>query len=111
MLTWNAEKVENFKAKTKKHPGRFECFLKAAFEIGLNEIKENNVKEWTYRINRMKFEGYSLFVKYVSRNGKITRKELDMTEADVSEWIGLKTNVSQISNAAFDKMMRELTGR
>lgn len=112
MLTWNAERVENFKEKNEAHPGTLDCFIWAALAIGMNEIKESNVKEWAYRINRMKFEGSPLFIVYgEDENGKGTRTERDISEDDVRMWIGLKTNVSQISNSAFDKLMREKSGR
>ena len=110
-LTWDATKVENFKEKNEKHGKWLECFIWAALSIGMNEIKESNVKEWVYRLNRMKFEGHALFVVAVKGEKGVEPKELDITEDDVREWIGLKTNVEQISAAAFDKRVRQLTGR
>lgn len=107
MLTYDATEVENFKEKNEKHPGTLDCFIWAALAIGMNEIKESNVKEWAYRINRMKFEGRPLFMTA----GKDGLEAIDITEDDVRMWIGLKTNVSQISNSAFDKLMREKNGR
>lgn len=107
MLTWNAEKVENFKEKNEARPGFFDGLVWAALAIGMNEIKESNVKEWVYRIERFRFEGHGLFVIGTETGAEYLKIE----EKDITPWIGLKTNVSQINNAAFDKMMRERTGR
>ena len=107
MLTWNAEKVENFKEKNEKHPGFLDCFVWATMAVGLNSIKESNIKEWVYRTNRMKFEGHPLFIGTVKVGENYEPKELDISEDDVRMWIGLRTNASPLSSAAFDKMLRE----
>ena len=107
MLTWNAKKVENFKEKNEARPGFFDALVWAALAIGMNEIKESNVKEWVYRIERFRFEDAGLFVTEENGHGAYMKIE----EKDITPWIGLKTNVSQISNAAFDKRMRERAGR
>ena len=107
MLTYVATKVKDFKEKNEQHPGCLDCFVWSALAIGMNEIKESNVKEWAYRLNRMKFEGHPLFIVA----GKDGLEPIDITEDDVRIWIGLKTNVSQISNSAFDQLMRKKTGR
>ena len=106
-LNWDATKVENFKEKNEKHGKILDGLIWAALAIGMNEIKRSNVKEWVYRINRLRFEGQPLFVQ-ATENG-IEYPEIE--DKDVEEWIGLKTNVGTISNAAFDKLVRQRTGR
>lgn len=87
--------------------------IKEIFSIGAKYKQERRrlraLSEWCAwnrvdRIDRMKFEGYPLFIVG-------TGTEIDISEKDVRMWIGLKTNVSRISNAAFDKRMRERAGR
>ena len=108
MLTWNAEKVENFKEKNEKHGKILDGLVWAALAIGMNEIKKDNVKEWVYRINRFRFEGHPLFIQ-AAENGGVEYPVIE--EGDVEMWIGLKTNVTTISNTSFDAMLRKLTGR
>ena len=81
-----------------------ECLMWAGFAIGLGEITEGNLKEWVYRLRRATFEGHPLIVL---QDGT----PYEITEDTIRPWIGLRTNVSNITNAAFDAIMRKRTNR
>ena len=99
MLTWDVTKVKNYNEKIEGKDAFVHCLIMAAVSIGMKEITKDNVREWTRRIERCRSEGIFLFL---TGNGP-----LKVEEKDIAEWIGLKTNVRKISNAAFDKRIRE----
>ena len=103
-LNWNAEKVPDLARKRQENPGVLDCLIWASLSIGMGEITEENVKEWVYRLRRHTFEGKPLIL---NRDGST----YEITEEVLRPWIGLRTNVRTISNAAFDKIMRERTNR
>ena len=103
-LNWNAENVPDLERKRQENPGVLDCLIWASLSIGLGEITEKNLAEWVYRLRRSAFEGKPLIVDCDGTPGEIT-KEL------IRPWIGLRTNVANVTNAGFDKLMRERTGR
>lgn len=103
-LNWNAEKVPDLERKRQENPNMLDCLVWASLSIGLGEITEKNLAEWVYRLRRSAFEGKPLIVCRDGTPGEIT-------EELIRPWIGLRTNVSNVTNAGFDKLMRERTGR
>ena len=72
--------------------------------IGMGDLNEKTAKEFLYRLNR-----YSREVGAIATypNGRV----VIWTLAKVKPWFGLHTNVRTISNSAFDKLVRERSGR
>ena len=98
------DKVLDLERKQEENPRMLECLTWASFYIGLGEITEKNLKEWVYRLRRATFEGQPLIVL---QDGT----PYEITEETIRPWIGLRTNVSPITNAAFDAIMRKRTNR
>ena len=98
------DKVLDLERKQEEDPRMLECLTWASFYIGLGEITEKNLKEWVYRLRRATFEGQPLIVL---QDGT----PYEITEETIRPWIGLRTNVSPITNAAFDAIMRKRTNR
>ena len=103
-LDWNAEKVSDLERKREENPRMLECLIWASLSIGMGEIAEDNLAEWVYRLRRFAFEEHPLIIR---RDGT----PYEITEETIRPWIGLRTNVSPITNAAFDAIMRKRTGR
>ena len=103
-LNWNAENVPDLERKRQENPGVLDCLIWASLSIGLGKITERNVAEWVYRLRRAAFEGHPLIVQSDGTPWEIT-------EDLIRPWIGLRTNVSDVSNAGFDKLMRQRTNR
>ena len=103
-LCWDTDKVSDLERKLKENPRMPECLMWAGFAIGLGEITEENLKEWVYRLRRAAFEGHPLIVL---QDGT----PYEITEETIRPWIGLRTNVSSITNAEFDAIMRKRTNR
>ena len=103
-LDWNAEKVADLERKRAENPKMLDCLIWASLSIGLGEISEKNLKEWVYRLRRAAFEGHPLIIR---RDGS----PYEITEDLIRAWIGLRTNVSNITNAEFDAIMRKRTKR
>ena len=97
-LDWNAEKVADLERKRAENPKMLDCLIWASLSIGLGEISEKNLKEWVYRLRRAAFEGHPLIIR---RDGS----PYEITEDLIRAWIGLRTNVSNITNAEFDAIM------
>ena len=98
------DKVSDLERKQEENPRMLECLTWASFYIGLGEITEKNLKEWVYRLRRATFEGQPLIVL---QDGT----PYEITEETIRPWIGLRTNVSPVTNAAFDAIMRKRTNR
>ena len=98
------DKVLDLERKQEEDPRMLECLTWASFYIGLGEITEKNLKEWVYRLRRATFEGQPLIVL---QDGT----PYEITEETIRPWIGLRTNVSPVTNAAFDAIMRKRTNR
>ena len=103
-LDWNAEKVQDLERKREENPRMLDCLIWASLSIGLGEITEKNLKEWVYRLRRAAFEERPLIIR---QDGT----PYEITEELIRQWIGFRTNVSNISNAAFDQIMRKRTNR
>jgi len=103
-LNWNAEKVPDFERKRQENPEMLNCLIWASMSIGLGKITEKNVEEWVYRLRRAAFEGHPLIVQ---SDGT----PCEITEDMIRPWIGLRTNVADVTNAGFDKLLRQRTKR
>ena len=103
-LDWNAEKVADLERKRAENPKMLDCLIWASMGIGMGEITEKNYKEWVYRLRRSAFEGRPLIVH---PDGI----PYEITEDLIKPWIGLWTNVKNITNAEFDAIMRKRTKR
>ena len=103
-LCWDTDKVSDLERKLKENPRMLECLIWASLSIGLGEITEGNLKEWVYRLSRSTFEGRPLLMY---QDGT----PYEITEEMLRPWIGLRTNVSPITNAEFDAIMRKRTNR
>ena len=103
-LDWNGKDVPDFDRKAQENPAMLNCLIWASLSIGMGEITEKNLKEWVYRLRRFAFEEHPLIIR---RDGT----PYEITEETIRPWIGLWTNVSPITNAAFDAIMRKRTGR
>ena len=107
MLKWSIEKVADWEKKRETDNGFLDALIWASLTIGMDKLTSENIKEWVYRIERCRFENHGLFA--TEKDGKGAYMEI--TEADLEPWIGLKTNVSTYTNAEFDRRMREWSGR
>ena len=103
-LNWNAKDVPDFDRKQQENPAILNCLIWSSLSIGMGEITEDNLAEWVYRLRRFAFEEHPLIIR---RDGT----PYEITEETIRPWIGLRTNVSPITNAAFDAIMRKRTGR
>ena len=80
------------------------CLIWASLSIGMGEITEKNLKEWVYRLRRFAFEGKPLLLNK-------DKTPYEITEEVIRPWIGLRTNIKNITNAEFDAIMRKRTNR
>ena len=103
-LHWDISKVKDWKRKTKRNPYIVEILSMSTLLIGMDSITEQNVEEFCYRLNR-----YSTEVGPIAY--KRNKRPVKWNIRTIRSWIGLKTNVCTISNAAFDKLVRERSGR
>ena len=103
-LYWDADKVPDHERKLEENPRLPTCLMWAGFAIGLGEIAEENLKEWVYRLRRSTFEGRPLLMY---QDGT----PYEITEEILRPWIGLRTNIKNITNAEFDAIMRKRTNR
>ena len=103
-LNWDISKVKNWRKKMEKHSSTLNCLIWATLVIGMGDPNERNAEEFCYRMNRYSREVSPLAV---SRNGRT----FIWTLAKLKPWFGLSTNVRTISNSAFDKLVRERSGR
>ena len=103
-LYWDTDNVPDHERKLKEDPRMPECLMWAGFAIGLGEITEDNFQEWIYRLRRSAFEGRPLLMHPDGAPYEITEEML-------SPWIGLRINVTSITNAEFDAIMRKRTNR
>ena len=103
-LNWNISKVRNWQKKQEKDGHTLDCLIWASLTIGMGDLNEKTAKEFLYRLNR-----YSREVGAIATypNGRT----VVWTLARVKPWFGLHTNVRTISNSAFDKLVRERSGR
>lgn len=102
-LNWSISDVVDWKKKQKKDRYTLECLIWATLSIGLGRLNEKTVDEFLYRINRFSVEVGPLAIK--------RGKSVVWTRQMLEPWFGLRTNVARMSNAAFDKHLRKLTGR
>ena len=103
-LYWDTDNVSDHERKLKEDPRMPECLMWAGFAIGLGEITEDNFREWIYRLRRSAFEGRPLLM-YPDGT------PYEITEEILRPWIGLRINVTSITNAEFDAIMRKRTNR
>ena len=103
-LYWDTDNVSDHERKLKADPRMPECLMWAGFAIGLGEITEDNFQEWIYRLRRSVFEGRPLLMH---PDGS----PYEITEEMLRPWIGLRINVTSITNAEFDAIMRKRTKR
>lgn len=103
-LNWNIREVRNWQKKQEKDGHTLECLIWASLTIGMGDLNEKTAKEFLYRLNR-----YSREIGAIAtyRNGRT----VIWTLARLKPWFGLHTNVRTISNSAFDKLVRERSGR
>ena len=102
-LNWNIREVRNWQKKQEKDGHTLECLIWASLTIGMGDLNEKTAKEFLYRLNR-----YSREVGAIAtyRNGRT------VIASEKRSWMfGLHTNVRTISNSAFDKLVRERSGR
>ena len=103
-LNWDISKVRNWQMKQVKDGHTLDCLIWASLTIGMGDLNEKTAKEFLYRLNRDSRE-VGAIATYP--NGRI----VVWTLAKVRPWFRLHTNVRTISNSAFDKLVRERSGR
>ena len=103
-LCWDTDKVSDLERKLEENPRMLDCLVWASLYIGLGEITDKNVKEWVYRLRRAAFEGRPLLM---NQDGT----PYEITEETIRPWIGLRINVTSITNAEFDAIMQKRTNR
>ena len=103
-LHYDISKVKNWRQKVKRSPHMVELLSMMCFCVGMSEISEKTVNEFCYRLNR-----YSNEVGVLAYTAK--RRPVKWTYAKLKPWFGMTTNVKKISNSAFDKLVRERSGR
>ena len=103
-LDWNGKDVPDFDRKAQENPAMLNCLIWASLSIGIGEITEKNLKEWVYRLRRFAFEEHPLIIRR-------DETPYEITEEMLRPWIGLRINVTSITNAEFDAIMRKRTNR
>ena len=103
-LHYDISKVKNWRQKVKRSPHMVELLSMMCFCVGMGEISEKTVNEFCYRLNR-----YSNEVGALAYTAK--RRPVKWTYAKLKPWFGMTTNAKTISNSAFDKLVRERSGR
>ena len=103
-LHYDISKVKNWKRKVARSPHMVELLSMMCFCVGMGEISEKTINEFCYRLNR-----YSNEVGALAYTAK--RRPVKWTYAKLKPWFGMTTNVKTISNSAFDKLVRERSGR
>ena len=103
-LYYDISKVKNWRRKADSSLHMVELLAMMSMCIGIGEISEKTVKEFCYRLNR-----YSDEIGPLAYTAK--RRPVKWTYAKLKPWFGMTTNVKTISNSAFDKLVRERSGR
>lgn len=104
-LTFNFEKVKDFKKKIRSKRGMAvkTALIYATMAVGMNEITEKNYKVFYSRL--CAFE--HLFGPYFYTGGKKT-KPAYITLDEVKAFIGLHTNACRLSAAEFERFQERV---
>ncbi|MDD4989660.1 MAG: hypothetical protein PHV42_04525 [Candidatus Pacebacteria bacterium] len=115
-LNWNLKNVKNHDSvcfsKDEKGRERMECLTEVlitmTMSVDLGEISEKNYKEFFIRIDMLQRGLGGLMNKVVAgKNGGDDLETIWITLEDIRKHIGLTTNVSDKSSAAFSKRFAE----
>lgn len=109
-LNYDITAVENWRHKLKSKNGRvvFETLLFTFLVIGVNRITEDTIDEVEERLIRYQ----RIFGPLITRTGKDGKRvPCPVTPEDLRKWIGMKTNISPMSNSAFDRHIRMLAAK
>lgn len=100
-LNWNIEKVENWKAKQRSQRNRviLDALIWSAMFVGISAITKKNYKKFYLRV--------STFERINGAQMMKGKKPYYLTLEDVKNWIGLKTNVSDMTASQFEKRLIE----
>lgn len=106
-LNYDISQVPNWRRKLKSKNGRvvFETLLFTFHVIGVNRVTGDAVDEIEERLIRYQRVFGPLLTRIV-KNGNKT--PVAITRNDLRKWIGMKTNISPMSNSAFDRHIRKL---
>lgn len=102
-LTWNIEKVKDWKQKKKKQRNRvlLDALIYLTMTIGINKITEKNFIQFFMRVSTYEQLRGACILK---KNGK----PLYITLDDVRTWIGLTTNADNFSVTQYEKRLLNL---
>lgn len=102
-LHWNLSKVSRWKQKMESSNNRvfFNALLHSFLIIGIREVSEQNIDEIHERLQRYENIFGPLLENVKGRPVKISK-------TDLRKWIGLTTNVGPLTNAEFDKHIRNV---
>ncbi len=103
-LYFDLSKVADWENKQKKYSAELEILIYASLTIGMGDLNRKTLKEFCYRLNR-----YSQEIGAIALTKD--HQTLIWTEELLERWLGLHTNAATISNPAFDKILRERSGR
>ncbi|MFA7185519.1 MAG: hypothetical protein WC082_11530 [Victivallales bacterium] len=106
-LDYNISQVKNWRRKLKSKNGKvvFETLLFTFYAIGVNRITEDAIGEIEERLIRYQ-RVFGPLLTRIAKNGK--RVPVAITKNDLRKWLGMKTNISPMSDSAFDRHIRKL---
>ena len=102
-LNWDATRVEGIDNLTENERGTLQALCFTTMAVGINEITPENAHEFYTRAS---------FVEKVlgaSRRGFENGKDFPVfySETDIRRFVGLRTNASRLTDAAFRKNVWE----
>lgn len=102
-LHWDISKVSRWKQKMNSPNNRvfFNALLHSFLIIGIREVSEKNIDEIYERLQR-----YENIFGPLLETAK--SKPVKIDKSDLRKWIGLTTNVGPLTNAEFDKHIRNV---
>jgi predicted PilT family ATPase len=96
-LSWDISEVEDYENKKGR---RLDAMIFRLFDIGIPVITKDNLKQVVARVEAVEFV-FGAMLHHRDENGKLI--DILMDETFISEYIGLKTNVSRWTKAEFKK--------
>lgn len=105
-LHWDISKVSRWKQKMSSPNNRafFNALIHSFLIIGIREISESNIDEIHERLQR-----YENIFGPLLETGK--GAPVRIIKDDLRKWIGLVTNVGPLTDAEFDKHIRNVAKR
>lgn len=105
-IHWNISKVSRWKQKMNSRNNEifFTALIHSFLIIGIREVAESNIDEIYERLQRYE----NIFGPLLET---LKGKPVKIAKADLRKWIGLNTNIEPLTNAEFDKHIRNVAHR